>query len=169
MWSAGTNNNMNKGAGRAPQAFFPRVTVLGFVTIMALSGMYPLSALAQEPGEQAVTPVPGDGTDTNKPLSGESPAITEGGNPDSQPANEAPAITEPSGPMSATDKVVARFMALDTDTSGGVSFEEYMTMVRDRAAVRYAAMDSNDDGAVTDEEYRTFWKSRMAQWYRLKR
>ncbi len=175
---------MDKVAGRVPQAFSPLVTVLGFVTILALSGMYPLPVLAQESGEPAVPSISGGGTDMNKSLSSETPAITEGGGADSQPvnetpaiaegagsqpANEAPAITKPSGPMSATDKLVTRFMGLDTDTSGGVSFEEYMTMVRERAVARYAAMDSNDDGEVTDEEYRTFWKSRMAQWYRLKR
>ncbi|MDQ6959795.1 MAG: hypothetical protein Q9M27_02110 [Mariprofundaceae bacterium] len=160
---------MNKVSVRALQAFWPRVTVLGFVTMLALSGMHSMPALAQESGDQGATSVPGDSTGAHKPLSGETSAITEGAGTESQPVNEAPAITEPSGPMSATDKVVARFMALDTDTSGGVSFKEYMTMVQERIVVRYAAMDADDNGEVTDEEYRTFWKSRMAQWYRLKR
>jgi len=169
-----------------PQTIRTRVAAAGFAIVLALSGIYSLPVSAQEPGGETAFPLFGDGVNTNKPFPGEAPVITEGTGTDSQPANEmpvitegtgtdsqpanqAPAISEPSGPMSATDKVVARFMALDMDTSGGVSFEEYMTMVQERIVARYAAMDADGNGEVTDNEYRTFWKSRMAQWYRLKR
>jgi len=74
-----------------------------------------------------------------------------------------------SGPLTATDKIVARFMALDLDESEGVSMEEYMTMVRARAEARFASMDRNEDAEISDEEYRSFWKSQKAQFYRLKR
>ncbi len=73
------------------------------------------------------------------------------------------------GPATPTDRVVQRFMALDTDESLGVSFEEYMAMVRARAGERFKAMDANGDGEVTDEEFRAFWTSRKAHWYRLRR
>ncbi len=74
-----------------------------------------------------------------------------------------------SGPATPTDRVVQRFMALDADESLGVSFEEYMAMVRASAEARFKAMDANGDGEVTDEEFRAFWSSRKAHWYRLKR
>lgn len=77
--------------------------------------------------------------------------------------------TQSSGPMTATDKIVNHFMALDTDQDDSVSFDEYMAMVQQRAKDRFAAMDANGDGQVTAEEYRKFWKERKAQWYRLRR
>jgi hypothetical protein len=86
------------------------------------------------------------------------------------PADEQATDTpENRGPLTATDKIVNRFMELDTDTSEGVSFEEYMTMVQQRATDRFASMDANEDGEVTAEEYREFWKARKAQYYRPKR
>ncbi len=95
----------------------------------------------------------------------------EAGLPAAPAEKPAPATAETpgSGEQTPTDRIVARFMALDADASGGVSFEEYMAMVQKRAEARYRAMDANQDGEVTDEEYRAFWKSRMAKWYRLKR
>ncbi len=73
------------------------------------------------------------------------------------------------GPRTATDKIVARFMELDSDTTQSVSFAEYMAMVRQRAKARFASMDRNHDGEVTAEEYRAFWKAQKSQYYRLKR
>lgn len=137
--------------------------------ILAMAGLYALPGLAQESGDGTASSVFSDGTGKNPAVSGNTHIVTKDKNADIPVANEAPADSEAAGPMSATDKIVARFMALDTDTSGGVSFDEYMTMVQQRAKTRYAAMDTNNDGEVTDEEYRTFWKLRMAQWYRLKR
>jgi len=131
-------------------------------------GLYTLPGWAQESGDGTASPVFSDEAGVKKPQSGDAPGVIEG-KADNQSVNGAPTASEPSGPMSATDKVVARFMALDTDATGGVSFEEYMAMVQKRAEARYAAMDVNRDGEVTDEEYRNFWKLRMAQWYRLKR
>jgi len=74
-----------------------------------------------------------------------------------------------SGPLTATDKIVARFMALDLDESEGVSMQEYMTMVQARAEARFASMDRNHDGQISHKEYRNFWKSQKSQFYRLKR
>jgi len=96
------------------------------------------------------------------------------------PVTEAPAITaedeaaaERTGPATATDKIVERFMQLDTDedpeTAGTVSFEEYLSMVLERAQARFESMDADGDGEVTPDEYREFWQSRKAMWYRLKR
>lgn len=73
------------------------------------------------------------------------------------------------GPMTPTDKVVARFMELDADQNLGVSFEEYMAMVRARAGERFKAMDADGDGEVSEEEFRAFWQARKARWYRLRR
>ncbi len=137
--------------------------------MLTIAALYALSGWAQESTKETANPVFESGTGVSKPSAGDAPAIIEGQGVDNQLLDEAPVISEPAGPMSATDKVVARFMELDTDASGGVSYEEYMTMVRERIVARYAAMDTDDDGEVTDEEYRTFWKLRMAQWYRLKR
>lgn len=137
--------------------------------MLTIAALYALPGWAQESTEVTVKPVSKSETGISTPPTGDAPAIIEGKGADNQPPDEAPVISEPTGPLSATDKIVARFMELDTDASGGVSYEEYMTMVRERIVARYAAMDTNDDGEVTDEEYRTFWKLRMAQWYRLKR
>ncbi len=78
---------------------------------------------------------------------------------------------EREGPATATDKIVDRFMELNTnpEESAGVDFEEYFTMVRQRAEDRFKLMDANGDEEVTAEEYREFWKSQKAQYYRLKR
>jgi len=78
----------------------------------------------------------------------------------------SPALAEV---KSATDKIADAFMALDTDQSSGVSFNEYNAMVERRAKVRFKAMDANRDGAVSDKEYRKFWRKTEAKWYRLKR
>ncbi len=72
-------------------------------------------------------------------------------------------------PKTPTDKIVDAFMALDSDASESVSFDEYKAMVDAQAKNRYAQMDRNHDGEVTDEEYRAFWQQRKARWYRLKR
>jgi len=71
--------------------------------------------------------------------------------------------------MTATDKIVQKFMELDLDENEGVSFDEYMEMVYERAIDRFGQMDSNGNGEVTSEEYRSFWKERMAKYYRLKK
>jgi len=116
------------------------------------------ASLAQQ-GAEAGVKAPAGG---EAKAAGDQPAANE------PPANE-PAVSGHEGPLSPTDKIVAKFMALDTDADEGVSFEEYMTMVQERARARYDVMDADGDGEVTSEEYRNFWKSRMAQWYRLKR
>jgi len=72
-------------------------------------------------------------------------------------------------PLTATDKIVARFMELDTDVSEAVSFEEYMFMVLERTEARFALMDENQDGEVSADEYRQFWQAQKSQYYRLKR
>jgi len=74
-----------------------------------------------------------------------------------------------SEPLTATDKIVARFMELDTDVTEGVSFEEYMSMVLERTEARFALMDENQDGEVSADEYRQFWQAQKSQYYRLKR
>jgi len=78
---------------------------------------------------------------------------------------------EREGPATATDKIVDRFMELNTnpEESAGVDFEEYFTMVQQRATDRFALMDANKDDEVTADEYREFWKAQKAQYYRLKR
>jgi len=72
-------------------------------------------------------------------------------------------------PRTATDKIVTRFMELDSDTTQSVSFAEYMSMVKQRARARFASMDRNRNGEVTAKEYRAFWKAQKSQYYRLKR
>jgi len=74
-----------------------------------------------------------------------------------------------SGPLTATDKIVDRFMALDADATEGVSLEEYLLMVHARAEARFSLMDSNQDGEVNADEYRQFWRTQKSQYYRLKR
>jgi len=76
---------------------------------------------------------------------------------------------KPGGPLSPTDRIVLRFMELDTDASEGVSFDEYMAMVNQRAEDRFRSMDANQDEEVSEEEFRQFWLTRKAQWYRLRR
>jgi len=81
------------------------------------------------------------------------------------------AKTEREGPATATDKIVDRFLALNSnpEESAGVDFEEYFTMVMQRATDRFEAMDADKDEEVTEDEYREFWKAQKAQYYRLKR
>jgi len=145
------------------------VSTIGIM--LAMMGMYPLSVWAQQPMEGAANPAIENSANANTQPADDAPAMAKGedANQNYPSPNESPATGESSGALSPTDKVVARFMNLDTDASGGVSFEEYMAMVQKRAEARYAAMDTNGDGEVTGREYRAFWKSRMAHWYRLKR
>jgi len=91
--------------------------------------------------------------------------------PDAVPEELAAPVEAAStgGPKSQTDKIVEKFMELDTDESKSVSVQEYLIMVQQRVEARFAAMDANADGEVSEDEYRIFWKSRMAKWYRLKR
>jgi len=84
-------------------------------------------------------------------------------------AEDMPQEELKNGPLTATDKIVARFMELDTDVTEGVSFEEYMFMVRERTEARFALMDENQDGEVSADEYRQFWQAQKSQYYRLKR
>jgi len=72
-------------------------------------------------------------------------------------------------PLTATDKIVARFMDLDIDATQGVSMQEYLLMVQQRAEDRFALMDENQDGEVDADEYRHFWHTQKSQYYRLKR
>jgi len=71
--------------------------------------------------------------------------------------------------LTATDKVVERFMELDLDESESVSFEEYQTMVLQRLDTRFTQMDGDADGEVSDEEYRQFWVDTKSQHYRPRR
>lgn len=68
--------------------------------------------------------------------------------------------------VTATDKVVAKFMALDTDETLTVSFEEYEQMVLLRMGERFTAMDTNEDNEISEEEYRNFWTTQQAKYYR---
>jgi len=130
-------------------------------------GLYTLPGWAQESGDGTIPSV--NESANAQTASEKAPVVTESKPIGHLPTIRTPAISKATGSMSATDKIVARFMKLDSDMSAGVSFEEYMRMVKQRATARYAMMDSNHDGEVTDVEYRRFWKLRMAQWYRLKR
>ncbi len=76
---------------------------------------------------------------------------------------------EDSGPATVTDRIVDRFMALDSDKSDGVSYSEYRAFIDERIRQRYKAMDDNHDGEVTRDEYEAFWKARKSQYYRIKR
>ncbi|HKJ83788.1 MAG TPA: hypothetical protein VJ961_07225 [Mariprofundaceae bacterium] len=147
----------------------------------AMPAMSPATTLQQQPvqtqdGTAAAAPsseAPQDATavmtDSADQPDGATPATTAQQPDQGQPAGEDKDTTQSSGPITATDKIVDHFMALDTDKSDGVSFDEYMAMVQQRAAERFATMDANGDGQVTPEEYRKFWKERKAQWYRLRR
>lgn len=84
-------------------------------------------------------------------------------------AEDAPQTGLKEGPLTATDKIVNRFMELDTDATEGISFEEYMLMVQARAEARFALMDESQDGEVSADEYRQFWQTQKSQYYRLKR
>jgi|AMFO01.1.fsa_nt_gi hypothetical protein len=146
-----------------------RIT-LGTVIIFLSMGVP--SAFAQEPAVPAAAAAKAGSAAaaTTERKSAVTAGTTEAGSAPG-PANAPGVQTEetPAAPHSATDRIVARFMALDTDASGGVSADEYMAWVEQRARARFEAMDANGDGEVSDEEYRAFWKSRMAHWYRLKR
>jgi len=72
-------------------------------------------------------------------------------------------------PMTATDKIVKTFMALDDNGSQSVSLSEYRVMVDQRMRERFRDMDGNRDGQVSADEYRAFWLSKKSQWYRLER
>ncbi|RME82511.1 MAG: EF-hand domain-containing protein [Zetaproteobacteria bacterium] len=67
---------------------------------------------------------------------------------------------------SGLDRVVERFMALDEDASGTVSWDEYWAMVQERAKARFDEMDADGDGEVSEDEFRRFWRQRKAFWYR---
>ena len=71
--------------------------------------------------------------------------------------------------LSATDKIVEKFMDLDFDESEGVSFEEYEVMVLQRMSERFYEMDANNDKEVSAKEYRAFWKAKKSQYYRPRR
>ncbi len=71
--------------------------------------------------------------------------------------------------LSATDKIVEKFMELDFDKSEGVSLEEYKIMVLQRMGKRFHRMDTNGDDEVSAEEYRAFWKAKKAKYYRPRR
>ncbi len=71
--------------------------------------------------------------------------------------------------LSATDKVVEKFMELDFDESEGVSWDEYELMVMGRMGDRFNLMDANEDGEISEEEYRTFWTETKSQYYRPRR
>ena len=71
--------------------------------------------------------------------------------------------------LSATDKVVNKFMALDLDESETVSYAEYKAMVLQRLNKRFRLMDANKDGEVDEKEYRNFWITTKSQYYRPRR
>jgi len=75
----------------------------------------------------------------------------------------------PKSALTATDKIVDRFMELDFDETEGVSLGEYLLMVQERAEARFTLMDKNQDGEVDADEYRKFWQAQKSQYYRLKR
>ncbi|HID37490.1 MAG TPA: thymidylate synthase [Ghiorsea sp.] len=71
--------------------------------------------------------------------------------------------------LSATDKIVEKFMELDFDESEGVSWDEYKLMVMGRMGDRFNLMDADGDGEISEEEYRTFWTETKSQYYRPRR
>ena len=71
--------------------------------------------------------------------------------------------------VTATDKVVEKFMKLDTDASESVSYREYKSMVLQRLEQRFKHMDKNSDRSISQDEYRNFWTTRKSQYYRPKR
>jgi len=139
------------------------------LSVALLSVALPGLALAE--GETASTPeqLPAAISGPSAPESGVIADKTAGEATGESALPQEDEVAKPSGPMTPTDKIVRRFMELDLDTSEGVSFEEYMTMVNQRAEDRFKSMDSNQDEEVSEDEYRTFWQTRKAQWYRLKR
>jgi hypothetical protein len=136
---------------------FARVVSIGLLaaTIGFVSPASAADTMVDGVNPTPATPAPAQGT----PAAAGTPATTT-------TDNTAPQAT---GPETPTDKIVDRFMQLDTDQSDSVSFDEYMTMVQQRAKDRFDAMDTNHDGQVTPDEYRQFWQLRKQQWYRLKR
>jgi len=71
--------------------------------------------------------------------------------------------------LTATDKVVEKFMELDTDDSESVSFAEYKTMVNERLEQRFQKMDRDRNGNVSEDEYRNFWTQQKSTYYRPRR
>ncbi|MDX8383643.1 MAG: thymidylate synthase [Ghiorsea sp.] len=71
--------------------------------------------------------------------------------------------------LTATDKVVEKFMQLDTDESESVSYREYKSMVLERLEQRFEQMDTNKDSSISEDEYRNFWTKQKSQYYRPKR
>lgn len=146
--------------------------VLGTPGIHAWAGDTPSATLQPSPSGTTA-----QASQQVAPSSAASPSDENGGVDDEEaPADSQSAEATPpddaqetnGGLKTTTDKIVDKFMLLDSDASKGVSMDEYMTMVQMRAKARFAAMDANGDGQVTADEYRAFWKARMAQWYRLK-
>ncbi|MDQ6950365.1 MAG: thymidylate synthase [Mariprofundales bacterium] len=78
------------------------------------------------------------------------------------------AITADASPT-VSDRIVSRFMHLDSDQSGRVSLDEYMIMVTRRAHQRFRSMDRNHDGEISPDERAAFWKREQDRWYRLNR
>jgi EF hand len=145
--------------------------VLGSPGINARAGDSPAAALQPPTSASTAQASQQVATSSATTPAGEGGAVDDEEAPaDTQSAEPAtPSDTQASGGLkTATDKIVDKFMLLDTDGSKGVSMNEYMAMVQMRAKARFAAMDANGDGQVTADEYRAFWKARMAQWYRLK-
>jgi len=70
---------------------------------------------------------------------------------------------------SPTDKIVEKFMGLDSNMSDTVSYDEYMAMVQERTQNRFSRMDRNHDGEVSADEYRRFWHQEQSAYYRLQR
>ncbi|MDX8393649.1 MAG: thymidylate synthase [Mariprofundales bacterium] len=74
-------------------------------------------------------------------------------------------ITPIQAESTGTDKVVAHFMALDTDASQSVSVREYLGLVRQKALNNFAHMDRNGDGVITSKEYRRYWTKEKAKYF----
>lgn len=70
---------------------------------------------------------------------------------------------------SMTDKVVSKFMNLDSNGSGTVSISEYQSMVLKRMRQRFRQMDANRDGQISEQEYRNFWVKTKSNYYRPRR
>ncbi|OIO68653.1 MAG: hypothetical protein COW19_02575 [Zetaproteobacteria bacterium CG12_big_fil_rev_8_21_14_0_65_55_1124] len=164
------------------------VATLGAVCTSALAEDVPFRAMQPQAVEQPVDaasqpafpkirmpgqPAEPDAASAEAPSAaapGESAVFDDEEAADAVPAEPvAAAEVQTGGPKTATDKIVEKFMALDTDESRSVSVEEYLIMVQQRVEARFKAMDADGNGEVTEDEYRAFWKTRMAKWYRLKR
>ncbi len=71
--------------------------------------------------------------------------------------------------LTPTDKVVEKFMEMDADESGGVSFREYKKTLLRRLRDRFHKIDTNNDDEINADEYRAFWTRKKAEHYRLRR